>query len=233
MNASFKLFRLQQLDTQLDQARKRLAEIAAELAEDAVLQEAQATRSAAQHANHSADNDLRAAGEEAKAVRTKLKENQDQLYGGRVSNPKELQDLQNEAEALTRQLAALEDLELEKLAASEAAGASLQAAEGTLEGVIALRGAEAQTLGAEQAELEAEVTRLEGDRAPALNGIEAEPLELYTQLRASKAGLAVAKLSGDSCSACGMELSAALQQAARDPGQLARCGACKRILYAG
>ncbi len=233
VNPSFKLFRLQQVDSQLDQAHKRLAEIAGELAEDSVLSEAQQNLQAAQQASHSAENELRQAGAAVQAVRDKLKENQGQLYGGKVNNPKELQDLQSEAEALTRQLSALEDVELEKLGTSEERHAAGEAAQANLEAVVAQRGAESQTLGAEQAELQTEVERLTGDRQLALNGIEAEALDLYTQLRGSKAGLAVAKVSGDSCSACGMELSAALLQAARSPSELSRCAACKRILYAG
>lgn len=233
VNPSFKLFRLQQIDSQLDQANNRLAEIARELAEDSVLSEAQQSLQTAQHANFSAEDELRQAGEAVKAVRDKFKENQDQLYGGKVKNPKELQDLQSEAEVLTRQLGALEDAELEKLAASEERSAAREAAQANLEAVIAQRGAESQTLGGEQAELQVEVERLTGDRQLALNGVEAEALALYTQLRGSKAGMAVAKVTGDSCSACGMELSAALLQAARSPSELSRCAACKRILYAG
>ncbi|MCW5875811.1 MAG: hypothetical protein KIS85_02905 [Anaerolineales bacterium] len=127
-----------------------------------------------------------------------------------MSNPKELQDLQAEAEALGRQLSTLEDTELDKLAASEERAAALQTAIAELEAVTAQRGAESQSLGKEADRAEEEIARLEADRELALKGVEAEPLALYTQLRGTKAGLAVAKVAGGSCGACGAELSAAL-----------------------
>lgn len=233
MNLGFRLFRLQQVDTQLDDVAKRLAEIERLLANDDVIREARSAIEAAQAAMDTTRKELALAEAEVKAQQEKLKENQDALYGGKVRNPKELQDLQLEAENLTGHLRTQEDVQLDKMMRLEDQQATLQNAEANLEGVLAQRGVEQRTLTKEQEQLHAEKLRLLEEREPALHGIPAESLAVYEGLRKSKSGLAVAKVANKECSACGAELSAALAEAARSPSDLARCDSCKRILYAG
>ena len=55
----------------------------------------------------------------AQAQREKIEQTENSLYGGAVSNPKELQDLQMEAESLKRHLQTLEDRLLEVLLEQE------------------------------------------------------------------------------------------------------------------
>ncbi len=54
-----------------------------------------------------------------RAQKVKIEQTEATLYGGKVRNPKELQDLQNEAAALKRYLAVLEDRQLEQMIALE------------------------------------------------------------------------------------------------------------------
>lgn len=233
MNRSFKLYRLQHVDSQLDQVRTRLDEIESLLAEDNVVREATDAASEAESAERAAENELRRAEEEVKAQQLRIEQNQSSLYGGLVKNPKELQDLQLEAEALTRHLQALEDIQIEKMMGHDAAQVNLKAAQDNLEGVRAQRAVENRTLGSEQTKLTEEQQRLVEERASTANGISNEDMAAYLDLRKSKGGLAIAKVQNKSCVACGAELSASLAQAARSPNELARCSSCKRILYAG
>lgn len=233
VNLGFKLFRLQQVDTQLDDVSKRLSEIERLLASDEVVIEAQQAIGAAQNALDATRKELNVAEAEVKATQGKFKENQDALYGGKVKNPKELQDLQLEAETLTRHQQVQEDAQLDKMMRLEEQQSALQNAQTNLEAVLAQRGVEQRTLGSEQEALHAKALRLSEEREPALHGIPADALAAYEGLRKSKAGVAVAKVNGVECSACGAELSAARVQAARSPSELARCDMCKRILYAG
>jgi predicted nucleic acid-binding Zn-ribbon protein len=233
MNRAFKLFRLQQVDSQLDQVRDRLAEIEQELREDQVIKEAvQANELAAAHAQ-TTDKDLRRAEENTKAQQTKIEANQASLYSGKVTNPKELQDLQSEAEALGRHLRSLEEIQLEKMAANEEAAIALKSAQDNLEAVKAQRSVENSALTLEQAKLTHEAERIENERTPAAHGISDEDLAEYQTLRQAKNRLAVARTQNKTCSACGTQLSESLAQAARSPNELARCSTCKRILYAG
>jgi len=75
--------------------------------------------------------------------------------------------------------------------------------------------------------------RLEAERKAVLPTISAPDLGLYEQLRKSRNGVAVAKISSRACAACGTTLTAAVIQTTQTTGQLVRCPNCGRILYPG
>jgi predicted nucleic acid-binding Zn-ribbon protein len=233
VNQAFKLFRLQQIDSQLDRVSERQAEIERLLADDQVIRESQGLVGTAHTASEQARRDLLFTESETKAQQDKLKENQNTLYSGKVTNPKELQELQQEAELLTRHVSEHEDKQLAQMEQLEQLQAAAQQAEANLEAAIAQRGVNQRTLNTELGELELEARRLLEERETALSGVEEEARVLYGSLRKSKNGLAIAKVSNKTCSACGAELSASLAEAARSPQALARCDSCKRILYSG
>ncbi len=233
MSNPFKLFRLQQVDTQLDAARDRLAEIDRILGEDEALRAAQAQQSDSADARDEAKKQLRRAEEEVQAQQVKIEHNQNALYGGRVTNPKELEDLQLEAAALKRHLGDLEDVQLEKMVALEEAAAQLENAQERLDSLRAERAKQHGALGEEQQQLTREVARLDEERNAALSGISPDALATYDKVRVKKGGLAVAKVEDKRCGACAGALSDALAQAARSPDTLSYCSSCKRILYAG
>lgn len=233
MNLAFKLFRLQQVDTQIDQGRSRLSEIESALSHDEVLRAAQATASEAKAVAEAARKAVNVAESEANTQREKLKQNQDSLYGGKVRSPKELQDLQLEAESLGKHVKELEDTQLERMMAQETALAEAEQAEKDLEGTAAQRAVAKQNLLTEQEQLTAEQSQLAEEREAAFSGVPADALATYEGLRKSKNGLAVVKVNNQTCGGCGAELSAARAQAARVQDELTRCDSCKRILYAG
>jgi predicted nucleic acid-binding Zn-ribbon protein len=233
MSRPFKLYRLQQIDSQLDEAQARLEEIAAILGEDEALKAAKQAVAETEEARGKAEKELRRAEEDVQAQQIKIEHNQSTLYGGKVTNPKELQDLQAEAEALQRHLGALEDVQLEKMLAHEDAGAALKAAQQRQHEIETERAKEHGELGQEREVLLKEVERLNGDREAAASGIPDEDMRQYLALRESKGGMAVAKVKDKTCGACGATLSHALAQAARSPNDLSHCSSCKRILYSG
>lgn len=233
MSRAFKLFRVQQIDTQLDQAAARLAHIQRTLNDNAAHQAASLAQQQAQAALHSAHTALRSAEEEVAGQQLRIEQNQTSLYGGSVTNPKELQDLQKEAEALARRLSELEDAQLEAMAAYEQRQAEAQAAEAALTAVNAQLAVEHKLLFDEQAELQEQVTRLQSERITSWGAVAADDQATYDSLRASKSGTAIARVQAGTCSACGAELSAARAQAARSAEDLVRCDNCKRVLYGG
>jgi predicted nucleic acid-binding Zn-ribbon protein len=70
------------------------------------------------------------------------------------------------------------------------------------------------------------------EREAAEVGVRAEDLELYRSLRKGPGSLAVAELQDDTCTACGVSLSASARQEVRTGPGLIRCRQCGRILYA-
>ncbi len=233
MSASFGLFRLQQVDTHLDQAQNRLAAIRQSLENDEEMRQANARLSAAKAHWHAADQALRSQEAEVHAQRLKIEQSESSLYTGSGRSPKELQELQNEVAALKRHLATLEDRQLEGMLESESAEAAYAQAQSDQEVVLARLAAQNRGLTEELAGLERDTERLQKERQAVSAAISAALLSQYDNLRQTRRGVALTTVSENSCDACGTTLTAAIQQAARSPTQIAFCPTCGRILYAG
>lgn len=232
MSGALQLYRLQQVDSQIDQIEARLAEIERILGDNQAIQAAEAALETAQSQESEAGKALQRAEEEVQGQQAKIQQNQAALYGGRVTNPKELQDLQQEAEALKRHLGALEDVQLEKMLAVEEAQEGRQAAERSLEELEQKQANQHGELVQERGQLREDLERLMTEREAAASGVPEDDMRLYLKLRQSKAGLAVSRVENKVCAACGTTLSESLAQAARSANEIHTCSNCKRILYA-
>jgi len=166
-------------------------------------------------------------------LQMKLQEDEHALYGGKISLPRELQDIQNEIASLKKQVAIqdeeqinsmmrVEDIEKKRL------GILKELAEA--ESVFATRVA---GLKGENSSLENKKANLVTERNAAVQNLDAAYIEKYEALRKSKRGLAVAMATDQSCSACGSTLTPSDWQAARSPQRLVTCSSCGRIVYAG
>ncbi len=233
MSLSFKLYRLQQIDSQLDKARARLREIETLLSEDRAVRQAKERLHGTEQSLQSTRKRLRQAEETVQEQRLKIEQTEATLYSGRVHNPKELQDMQNEAAALKRYLSVLEDRQLEAMIAVEDAEAAQEAAQSDLNAVTSHFEKQHSDLTREQAILLNDIERIEKERTATISSIPEDTLKLYEQLRQQRRGIAVAKVTDKACSACGSTLNAVLLNAARSPNQISRCEICGRILYGG
>jgi hypothetical protein len=233
MSRPFKLFRLQQIDSQLDWIRNRILEIDNLLKEDLALQEAIAHAEQSNQALQRARKDLRRAEDEVRQQRLKIEQSESSLYGGKIRNPKELKDLENEVAALKRYLSVLEDRQLEAMLAEEEAIEAQKLGAAALEETRQKFGQRSDELMHERERILRDANRLEDERSATLTSIPADDLALYTQLRKTRRGVAVAKVTDRACSACGSTLNAALLSAAHSPNQINQCEVCGRILYIG
>lgn len=233
MSEPFKLYRLQQIDSQIDQVKNRLKNIEIALSADKTVRLAQKLKEQSQDSLKHDQKNLRNAEQDVQAQRVKIEQSESTLYGGKVRNPKELQDLQNEVAALKRYLGVLEDRLLEAMIVVESAEEKLQTDSELLEKALAQFAAQHADLTREKEGLLTDLNRLEGQRAATTSSIPAEDLQIYEQLRNSRNGIAVARIVDRCCSACGTTLNAALLHAARSPNQMSRCDGCNRILYSG
>lgn len=232
MSASLGLYRLQQVDSQIDRARTKLDMIQKTLENDAELREALNRVTTVQTNHHLAHHELKNASAEADAQKIKIEHTESSLYGGGVHNPKELQDLQKDSASLKKHLITLEERELEAMVKSETADTDLQKAKTELELIQARLGNEHRNLIADQSDLMKELARLSEEREAALGPIESNLLQSYEGLRQQKRGVAVTQAVDNACTSCGTILSASLQQTARSQKQLAYCSSCGRIIYA-
>ena len=113
------LHRLQQVDGEISRRRTRGEQISAILANSTELLSLQHSLDGNQNQLEAARVAVRESEYAAQAQREKIEQTEKSLYGGAVSNPKELQDLQMEAESLNRYLQTLEDRLLEALLVQE------------------------------------------------------------------------------------------------------------------
>jgi predicted nucleic acid-binding Zn-ribbon protein len=233
MSASLSLYRLQQVDRQIDQAQTRLAAIRKILENDAELRGALSHLDAAKSEYQTAERELKQSEMNVQTQQIKIQQTDASLYGGNVHNPKELLDLQNDVAALKRHLSTLEERELEAMQRAETNETALKQATIDLELIQAKRGNEHRKLIDEQAGLSKDLERLSSERQATVSAMKSQILEMYENLRQQKRGVAVAEVSDNSCMACGTTLTTALQQNARSVVNLVHCPSCGRILYAG
>lgn len=232
MSASLGLYRLQQVDRQIDRARAQLDAIRKTLENDTELQAALDRVTKTQAENHRANSSLKNAEAEVDAQKIKIEHAESSLYGGRVQNPKELQDLQKDVASLKKHLVTLEERQFETMVTAESTENDLQNAKTDLEKIQARLGNEHKTLIADQSSISIELEKFTEEREAVLAPIESSLLQTYEDLRQQKRGVAVTEINDNTCVSCGTVLNAALQQNARSQRQLAYCSSCGRILYA-
>ena len=233
MSQSFKLFRLQQIDTILDKGQIRILKIDEQLANDLEIRLSQGKFERAQRNKYEAEKNLRLAEENVKEQRIKIERSQAALYGGKVVNPKELQDLQHESESLKRYLATIEDLQLEAMLALDEAESQLSAAESHLADTEDQVAAQKKLLSEEKSALSHDLVITDAEREAAASNIDDFDLRQYEKLRKQKNGIAVARVVDKTCAACGSTLTAATYSSAKVPNKITRCNSCGRILYVG
>ncbi len=231
MSETLNLYRLQKLDTQIDQIESRLAEINQALSDDRRVRKAQISLKKAKDAAQNAKSALRQIENQVGDTRLKRKTTQASLFSGKIKNPKDLQDLQMETEALARYIAKLEDQQLEAMLASEAADEAEADADKALLQAKGTAAEENASLLGEKTGLEENLNKALREKDAVLQSVKETNLVLYQKLRTSKRGTAVATISDDGCSICGQALTPADIQAVRSGSSLIFCPSCGRILY--
>lgn len=232
MSAALGLYRLQQVDSQIDQVQSRLKAIRQVLENDAELRAATDQVSTAERQLSEATRLLKQSEDEVEKQRVKLQQTETSLYGGHVHNPKELQDLQKDVVSLKRHLETLEEREFEIMQIVETAEKNAQNANAALDRVTASRGDQFRVLTNESEVLHKEFERFSSERNAVITDLASQAIQSYEQLRKQRRGIAVATISDSACAACGTTLTPSQQQSARSTSQLFHCPSCGRILYA-
>jgi predicted nucleic acid-binding Zn-ribbon protein len=155
-----------------------------------------------------------------------------QLYSGSVSNPRELQALQDDVASIRRRIGQIEDDELEIMELTEpvdAERARLQAERDRLDADIArLTGEQAEA----EAEIHQELESVRSQRAEAAAQVPEDLWPEYDALRSQLGGIAVARLVGTTCQGCHLGLSAVEVDRIRklSPDVPVHCEECGRLL---
>jgi len=227
------LYRLQTIDEALVLASQRLREIQKHLAGNKELRALERsvdslTARASHYRVQVRDSDLA-----GRSLSEKIAGVQERLYGGQVTNPRELASLQAEVGHLQRQRERLEDEMLEAMIHLEEQERELTSQQERLEQVRAGWEAARSSLEAERRQLEAQVKHLSAQRSVVQGRLQGEELSTYEELRRRKEGLAVVLLQGQACGGCGVRLPTSIvQQRTRQAESLHFCPSCGRILCA-
>jgi predicted nucleic acid-binding Zn-ribbon protein len=160
----------------------------------------------------------------------KIAREEQRLFGGAVSNPKELGALQAEVQMLKRKRAEMEDSLLEAMVQKEDAAATLE----RLRGEQLAATTEAEQLSATVAqltsEIDGELAEHSATRAAVAGPLPEDLLSLYEKIRAMKNGVGVAALDRGTCQGCHTQLPNKEVERIKAEGGLQRCENCRRIL---
>ena len=230
-----RLLDLQRVDSAIDRLRQRKANLPEQRILDDLNAQLDAARAA--HAAKKAELDVIAHDQsrlegELSMLEDKIKHESDRLYGGDISNPKELASIQAELDGLRRRKNHLEDQDLEVMERRESVEAELAGLKETLE-ALETRAVEAEsTRDTAAVEIENDLTANEEERERIAPEIPAELGELYDDLRIKKEGVGVAALVGGVCRGCGVALSpVALDEIKHaPPDAVTRCENCRRLV---
>jgi len=226
-----RLVRLQQLDTTIDEARRRIAAHPQRLAEaDARLSEAN-ERVDSPRARLKESNDARRGLEKEAAVfQGRVAKFKDQLF--EVKTNREYQALQHEISTAQSELGAVEERILERMMEADEVTAEIKQAEAAL-------AAQQKEIEAEKAALARELTSMQHaleeatrQRAALLAQTEPRLVALYDQVAKARKGVAICTATRDgACSVCHVRLRPAVFQQVRQNESIVQCESCQRILY--
>ena len=220
---------LQEADIELLNNQKRLMELAALLQNTTEVQAAMQRLEGVQATAKKTRLDQETLEFELGKVQNKLSADTQRLYSGRITNSRELQDLQAETESLKRHITSLEDKLLEAMMVREEADNDLSISNKELEHIRNQTAESQKNSTQEQTALESRNTDLSSLMADLQQQIPASILDTYQYLKPRTANIPVAQLKGEICGVCGIEVIKPMQQKARR-NEEAYCGGCNRLL---
>jgi len=224
------LIRLQHLDSQIESARRRIAEIPG-------VQEALATRlGQATAAVETVKQRLAESQAERKkievdvaAIQTRLSKYKGQLT--ELKTNKEYQTMQHEIATAEQAIRSLEDRVLERMEEAENLARDLKAAEAELKTQQSAIAGERKALDTEAAALQKTADETAAARVAAANQLSPTALRLFEHVSKQRKGLAVAEARDGGCTVCHVRMRPQMFNEVRRGESLVQCESCLRILY--
>lgn len=171
--------------------------------------------------------------DETAQLSEKLEAEQAKVMGGTITNPKEIQNLTREMDALRRRKEKLEMEDLGLMERAEKATGQVAKVDAALEQLAAREESLTERFRTEGGELQNALQGLTDARSGLTGRVGDELLSRYEALRSAKGGIGAASLQGLMCTACRMELPAQRVEELRAGPQIAICPACRRLLVIG
>lgn len=227
------MHRLQQLDSELDAARKRGKEIDTLLKGTPALQHAREEFAKAEIEWKAASSALKDLEDELQTIDSKVSGEEQRLYAGNIRSPKEMLDVEHEVAALKKRRAGMDDALMAVMERAEQAKSDYALCKSALEHAERNFNEDNVHLREEWNKMAVSVRAKLEQRQAMSAALPKADLDLYNNLRAKKTnGVAVAMIKAGACSQCGTMASSQQVQQARTGSTPALCSNCGRILYA-
>jgi len=174
----------------------------------------------------------RKADADVEQVKSRRQRNQDRLDGGLVSDPKQLQAMQQETQKLERRISDLEDAELEVMERLEQAQADKERLAAGLATLDVQVSEHASARDDATGQISRQRFQAVAERELLVADIPADLLRLYDRLRAQLGGVGVGVLHQKRCEGCRLDVGGAelARIAAAPSDEVLRCEECDRIL---
>lgn len=224
------LLALHSLDSAAASERKRLGEIPS--AEQALAEAVATAQSVADglKARLQDNNDKRRALEkEVSVVDSHL--TRFDAHKAAVKTNQEFTALLHEISVAKAEKDRLEEQQLVLMEEADTIAADLKSADRALADEMKRAETARAQLDTERKQIEADLTRLAGERTAAAATVDPRTLALYEQLFKGRKGVAVARMTGDICEACHVRLRPHVTQQIRRNDSVVQCDNCQRILY--
>jgi uncharacterized protein len=220
---------LEDLDSGIERAEQSLAQKTARLGVRDVLDVAGESLAGARKHLDALKHHHRDAEAEVADLLGKIAAAEEQLYGGRITNPKELTNLQREINALKGRSDQAETDTLGIIDQVEEADRAAAAAAAEYDRLDEEWQFQQKQLSVDIEQLNVDLEASRHSRQQLAAQIDPPALALYGRVRQQKKP-AVARVEQGICQACRISLSSSGLQHARS-GQPVQCGSCGRILY--
>ncbi len=229
MSLPGQLYKLQQIDLELQGRQQELNEIENQLNDDKALVAAESKLASQKEQLAGAKKEQKSSEWDLEDLQERVKKLNDKLYSGMTKNPKELVNIENEVKSLKSKVGKKEDELLELMSQVEEMGAEVKIGNEELERLKQEWQQRQENLGQRKTAVEAELAELSKARHGLAQQIEPAALKLYEQIRLAKEQ-AVAKVAQGRCQGCHITLPTSQWQKAK-AGDLIQCNSCTRILY--
>lgn len=229
MSLTGQLYKLQQLDLELQRKQQELSEVEHQLSDNKALVVAESKLASQKEQLEDARRKQKSSEWELEDLQEKVRRIDSKLYSGTTKDPKELVNLEKEVKGLKSRIRPKEDILLELMSQVEEIEARVKTTTEEIKRLKREWEQRQETFGQRKSEVEALLARLRGDRNGLAQQIDSEALNTYERIRLER-GQAVVKVERGKCQGCHIAVPTSQWQKAK-AGDLIQCNSCSRILY--
>ncbi|MGB5924486.1 MAG: C4-type zinc ribbon domain-containing protein [Dehalococcoidia bacterium] len=229
MSLARQLYKLQQLDLELQKKQQELSDVENQLSDNKALFAAESKLASQKGQLEDERKKQRGSEWELEDLQEKIRQIDSKLYSGKTKDPKELINLEKEVKGLKSQIRTKEDTLLGLMSQVEEIESEVKTTAAELERLKKEWEQRQETLRPRKSELEIALAELKGERNRLAEQIDSEAFNIYERIRLTR-GQAVVEVERGRCLGCHITVPTSQWQKAK-AGDLIQCNNCGRILY--